>query len=215
MLLLLCASIYAFHTLIKWQSSLSRSTRTHYLFAAGYSLLTVVVWWCVTIRFVGSPPFLLILPGQARYFFIPFKGTSKPNHQQQQQKTKTKTKQKQKREREREKKKWPCINDSKFKRAQQQNINSSSHIQIWLIGYIRGTSIITVLILSAFIPTPIHHITASHTATRTHRYTHPHISVSLSLSLCLCLSVSHRLTHTRAGACAYRHARTQITDQAG
>ena len=42
-----CVSIYAFHTLIQWQSSLSRSTRTHYLFAAGYSLLTVVVWWCV------------------------------------------------------------------------------------------------------------------------------------------------------------------------
>ncbi len=32
-----------------------------------------------TIRFVGSPPFLLILSGQAKYFFIPFKGTSKPN----------------------------------------------------------------------------------------------------------------------------------------
>ena len=31
-----------------------------------------------TIRFVGSPPFLLILSGQAKYFFIPFKGTSKP-----------------------------------------------------------------------------------------------------------------------------------------
>ena len=51
----------------------------HYLFAAGYSLLTVVVWWCVYHRFVGSPPFLLILSGQAKYFFIPFKGTSKPN----------------------------------------------------------------------------------------------------------------------------------------
>ena len=31
-----------------------------------------------TIKFVGSPPFLLILSGQAKYFFIPFKGTSKP-----------------------------------------------------------------------------------------------------------------------------------------
>ena len=47
MLLLLCVSIYAFHTLIRWQSSLSRSTRTHYLLAADCSLLTVVVWWCV------------------------------------------------------------------------------------------------------------------------------------------------------------------------
>ena len=31
-----------------------------------------------TIRFVGSPPTLLILSGLAKYFFIPFKGTSKP-----------------------------------------------------------------------------------------------------------------------------------------
>ena len=30
-----------------------------------------------TIRFVGSPPFLLILSGQAKYFFIPFKGKTK------------------------------------------------------------------------------------------------------------------------------------------
>ena len=65
MLLLLCVSIYAFHTLTKWQISLSRSTRTHYL----------VFWllWFVgmfTIRFVGSPPFLLILSGQVKYFFL-------------------------------------------------------------------------------------------------------------------------------------------------
>ena len=63
-------------------------SRTHYLFAAGY-----IVFWLLrfggvfTIRFVGSPPFLWILSGQAKYFFISFKGTSKPN------KTKTKTKQ--------------------------------------------------------------------------------------------------------------------------
>ena len=33
--------------------------------------------------FVGSPPFLLILSGQAQYFFIPFKGTSNPNQTKQ------------------------------------------------------------------------------------------------------------------------------------
>ena len=48
-------------------------------------LLQAVVFWLLwfgvfTIRFVSSPPFLLILPGQAKYIFIPFKGTSKPNH---------------------------------------------------------------------------------------------------------------------------------------
>ena len=32
------------------------------------------------IRFVGSPLFLLILSGQAKYFFIPFKGTSNHHH---------------------------------------------------------------------------------------------------------------------------------------
>ena len=61
-------------------------------------------------------------------------------------------------------------------------LNSSrSHIQIIMSNrlYILGTSIITILVLSAFTPTPIHHITASHTSTRTHTYTHPHISVSL------------------------------------
>ena len=39
-----------------------------------------------TIRFVGSLPFLLVLSGQAKYFFIPFTaGTSKPNQTKQQQ----------------------------------------------------------------------------------------------------------------------------------
>jgi len=38
-----------------------------------------------TIRFVGSPPFLFILSGQAKYFFVPLKGTSKPNETKQQQ----------------------------------------------------------------------------------------------------------------------------------
>ena len=47
-------------------------------------LLQAVVFWLLwfggvfTIRFVGSPPFLLILSGQAKYFFIPCKGTSNP-----------------------------------------------------------------------------------------------------------------------------------------
>ena len=38
-----------------------------------------MVWGGVYVRFVGSLPFLLVLSGQAKYFFIPFKGTSKPN----------------------------------------------------------------------------------------------------------------------------------------
>ena len=81
-----------------------------------------------TISFVGSPPFLLILPGQAKYFFISFKGTSKPNHIKNKQ-TKTPTKQEhikkiKEKKRENKKRKWPCINDSKFKRAQQQTDNS-------------------------------------------------------------------------------------------
>ena len=47
-LLCYCFCVWVFmHSILKWQSSLSRSTCTHYLFAAGYSLLTVVVWWCV------------------------------------------------------------------------------------------------------------------------------------------------------------------------
>ena len=55
-----------------------------------YLLQTIVFWllWfggVFTIRFVGSPPFLLILSGQAKYFFIPFKGTSKQNKTKQQQ----------------------------------------------------------------------------------------------------------------------------------
>jgi len=48
-------------------------------------------------------------------------------------------------------------------------VNSSSHIQIRLIGYIRCTGITTILILSTFTPTPIHHITAP-----THPYAHIH-----------------------------------------
>ena len=71
-----------------------------------------------TIRFVGSPPFLLILSGQAKYFFIPFKGTSKPN-QNNNKTIKYYPKKKKK------KKKSPCINDSKFKRAQQQTDNTN------------------------------------------------------------------------------------------
>ena len=48
-------------------------------------LLQAIVFWLLwfggvfTTRFVGSPPFLLILSGQAKYFFIPFKAASKPN----------------------------------------------------------------------------------------------------------------------------------------
>ena len=48
-------------------------------------LLQAIVFWLLwfggvfTSRFVGSPPFLLILSGQAKYSFIPFKRTSKPN----------------------------------------------------------------------------------------------------------------------------------------
>ena len=38
------------------------------------------------MRFVGSPSFLLILSGQAKYCFILFKGTSKPNQKQNKQK---------------------------------------------------------------------------------------------------------------------------------
>ena len=53
--------------------------------------------------FIDSPPFLLILSGQAKYFFIPFKGTSKQNKTDILNFILKK-----------------CINDSKFKRAQQQ-----------------------------------------------------------------------------------------------
>ena len=48
-------------------------------------LLQAIVFWLLwfggvfTIRFVSSLLFLLILSGQANYFFIPFKGTRKPN----------------------------------------------------------------------------------------------------------------------------------------
>ena len=77
MLLLLCASICAFHTLndkALWVAQLAPITY----------LLQAIVFWLLwfggvfTIRFVSSPPFLLLLSGQAKYFFIPFKGTSNP-----------------------------------------------------------------------------------------------------------------------------------------
>ena len=49
-----------------------------------YFLQAIVFWllWfggVFTIRFVGSPLFLLILSGQANYFFIPFKGNQTKN----------------------------------------------------------------------------------------------------------------------------------------
>ena len=87
MLLLLCVRIYAFHTLLElndkalWLAQL----------APIVYLLQAIVFWLLwfggvfTVRFVGSPPFLLILSGQAKYFFIPFKGTRKPNQTKQQQ----------------------------------------------------------------------------------------------------------------------------------
>ena len=55
-----------------------------YLLAPIIYLLQAIVFWLLwfdgvfTIRFVGSLPFLLILSGQAKYFLIPFKGTSNP-----------------------------------------------------------------------------------------------------------------------------------------
>ena len=77
--------VYAFHTLLNdkalWVAQL----------APIIYLLQVRVFWLLwfggvfSIRFVGSPPFLLILSGQAKYFFIPFKGTSKANQTKQQQ----------------------------------------------------------------------------------------------------------------------------------
>ena len=85
MLLLLCVSIYAFHTLndkTLWVAQL----------APIIYLLQAIVFWLLwfggvfTIWFVGSPPFLLILSCQAKYFFIPFKGTSKPNKNKTKQK---------------------------------------------------------------------------------------------------------------------------------
>ena len=80
-------------------------------------LLQAIVFWLLwfggvfTIRFVGSPPLLLILSSQAKYFFIPFKWTSKPN-------------QKHILNEQFKKKKRPCSNDSKFKSAQQQTNNT-------------------------------------------------------------------------------------------
>ena len=53
-----------------------------YLLAPIIYLLQAIDFWLLwfggvfTIRFVGSPPLLLILSGQAKYFFVPFKGTS-------------------------------------------------------------------------------------------------------------------------------------------
>ena len=61
-------------------------------------LLQAIVFWLLwfggvfTIRFVGSPPFLLILSGQAKYFFIPFKGTRPPPPPQKKKKKKKKKK---------------------------------------------------------------------------------------------------------------------------
>ena len=125
-------------------------------------LLQAIVFWLLwfggvfTIRFVGSPTFLLILSGQAKHFCIPFKGTSNSPHSPKNQKTpKNIVNLKKKKLRRKEKRKWPCINDSKFKTAQQQTIlisetlldriifvtemrckiNSSSHVQIWSVGY--------------------------------------------------------------------------------
>ena len=76
-----------------------------------------------TIRFVGNPPFLLILSGQGKYVFIPFKGTlkqTKPNNNNNKTTTYSiKIKKNKKKER-----KSPYINDSKFKRAQQQTDNT-------------------------------------------------------------------------------------------
>ena len=68
-----------------------------YFLAPIVYLLQAIVFWLLwfggvfTIRFFGSPLLLLILSGQAKYFFIPFKGTSKPTKKQ---KKTTKKKQK-------------------------------------------------------------------------------------------------------------------------
>ena len=86
---------------------------------------------CLPLGFVGSPPFLLILSGQAKYFFIPFKGTCKPNQRKQQEQNKNilNTNEKIKRRKNWERK-WPCINDSKFKRAQQPTGNTDINIKL-------------------------------------------------------------------------------------
>ena len=81
-------------------------------------LLQVIVFWLLwfcgvfTISFVSSPPFLLILSGQAKYFFIPFKGTSNPPQKKQKKNNNNNNNNNNK----------TCINDSKFKTAQQQTI---------------------------------------------------------------------------------------------
>ena len=124
MLLLLCVSIYAFHTLIKWQKLFAVAQLAPIIY-----LLQAIVFWQLwfgdvfTIRFVGSPPFLLILSGQAKYFFIPFKGTSKPNKKQNKQ-NKNILNKIQFKKKKLKKQKGPCINDSKFKRAPQQTDNT-------------------------------------------------------------------------------------------
>ena len=61
-----------------------------------------------TIRFVGSPPLLLILSGHAKYFFIPFKGTSKP--------------QKRKEEKRKEKKKKNVLNKKRRKKKENDHV---------------------------------------------------------------------------------------------
>ena len=84
MLLLLCVNIYAFHTLNDKALWLAQLAHIIYLLQAIFFWL---LWFggVFTIRFIGSPPFPLILSGQAKYFFIPFKGTRKPNQTKQQQ----------------------------------------------------------------------------------------------------------------------------------
>ena len=82
------------------------------------NLLQAIVFWLLwfggvfTIRFVGSPLFLLILSGQANYFFIPFKGNQTKNETKNKKQTRIKFLKKLKKKKER---KWPCINDSKIK----------------------------------------------------------------------------------------------------
>ena len=67
-----------------------------YFLAPIVYLLQAIVFWLLwfggvfTIRFFGSPLLLLILSGQAKYFFIPFKGTSKPTKKQTKKQKKNK-----------------------------------------------------------------------------------------------------------------------------
>ena len=89
MLLLLCVSIYAFHTLNDKTLWVAQLAPIIYLLQA---IVFLLLWFggVFTIRFVGISPFLLILSGQAKYFFIPVKGTSKPTNQTNKQKRKQK-----------------------------------------------------------------------------------------------------------------------------